>query len=75
MGLPPGDFLARYGFRRRRLRGRMCGVWGLDFPFAVPRECGLGGGRQVSTPSGTALVGVLRRLGSGLPPAREFSAC
>lgn len=50
----------------------LCGVWGLDFPFAVPREVrGLGGGRQVSTPSGCSL-GSTRRLGSGLPPARTL---
>jgi hypothetical protein len=37
-------------------------VWGLDYPFTLPRKSrGLGAARLVSTPSS------VRRLGSGLP--------
>ena len=34
MGLPPRDFLTRYGFRRYAVLGR---IWSLDFTFAMPR--------------------------------------
>ena len=50
MGLPPRDFLTRYGFRRYARSER---IWSLDFTFAMPllfsALSDLGRGRQVST--------------------------
>ena len=48
-GQSPTDFRTFYGFHRRPAKQ---GVWGLDYPFAVPRITqGLGAARLVSTPS------------------------
>ena len=64
--LSPADFHAVYGFRRPdvALLAGSRQVWGLDYPFTLPRKVrGLGAARLVSTPSRLCLSG----LGSGLP--------
>jgi hypothetical protein len=65
--LSPADFHAVYGFRRpdvALLEGSRQ-VWGLDYPFTVPRKLrSLGAARLVSTPSRLEYIA---GLGSGLP--------
>jgi hypothetical protein len=67
--LRPADFLARYGFRRPlRMRpgSAPVEVWGLDYPFTVPRTSG---GR--CCPSSLYTFPKRRfGLGSGLPVNR-----
>ena len=48
--LRSNGFSCHYGFRRPRLIASK--VWGLDYPFAMPKSVsGLGAARLVSTPS------------------------